>query len=298
MSALNQSDDDRLTPSAVDAADSGLANGMDPVNLDLSHGQPTTESMNNFLREVDSLFTSSAEDRPEPRRQSPRCDAREYAAATSAESVAQRVLTPPIPPTLPKTTTSTTGIRREGFHSPVSRIWVDVAIAAGALIVGLAIGHSTQKVDGSSAVSFRPQPSSAVVPVTADPQKSAPQSSLPLVPSKNLPVIISELNYKSTSDTTNVQISLQDGVNYEVHRISNPDRIYVDLWKAHVAPELLGKSVPVSQALVSRFRIAQRGPDTARITLETKGVCDYSARILPSPYRLVITLSEQAAKKG
>jgi hypothetical protein len=322
MSAIKQTNDDQLqlllatvsqvqqssvvdpltnenSLSTFDSADSTAPVGTGSASIDFSLGQPTTESMNDFLREVDSLFASGAEDRPEPQGQSPRSDdARESAAATAAESVGQRVLTPALPPTPQESTTSTTGIMREDFHFPVSRIWVDVGIAAAALILGFAIGHSTKKADGISTFRFKPQPSSAVEPVAADPQKSDATSLLPHVQPKNLPVIIAQLNYTSTSDTTNVQITLQDSVNYEVHRISNPDRIYVDLWKAQVAPELLGKSIPVSQTLVSRVRIAQRGPEKARITLETKGVCDYSARILPSPYRLVITLSEQVPKKN
>jgi hypothetical protein len=253
--------------------------------------------MNDFLREVDSLFTSSAEDQTEPRDQSRRSDVGEH-ASTSAKSITQGVMTPAIPPDPPKTTTSTTfGGRKEVSKFGVLRIWVDVGIAAAALILGVAIGHNTQKAAVSSTVMLTPRQSPAGQPVFTHSQPPAATIS-PSANAKGRPVLISDLQYTSTSDTTNVQISLEDGVSYDVHRISNPDRVYVDLRKAHVAPELLGKRVPVSETFVSRVRIAQREPDTVRVTLETKGACDYTTRILSHPYRLVITLSGQLPKKG
>jgi N-acetylmuramoyl-L-alanine amidase len=80
-------------------------------------------------------------------------------------------------------------------------------------------------------------------------------------------------------------------VQYEAARVPNPDRIFFDLHGAKLSPELIGKSVAVTDdGFLKRIRVAQFSNDVARIVLDVSDVSDYSAFLLPNPYRLIIDI--------
>ena len=103
--------------------------------------------------------------------------------------------------------------------------------------------------------------------------------------------LVTNVRHWSTPVYTRVAIDLQDQVQYEAARVPNPDRIYFDLHGARVAPELIGKTMDVTDdGFLQRIRVAQFSNDVTRIVLDVNQVTEYSAFFLPNPWRLIIDI--------
>ena len=137
-------------------------------------------------------------------------------------------------------------------------------------------------------------------PKAQDLPSDAPRSSLPLV---------TGIRHWSTPDYTRVAIDLEQEVKYEAGRVSQPDRIFFDLHDTKLASTLVGKTFEVSDGFLRRVRIAQFQKGMVRVVLEVDDVSDYSAFLLPNPYRLIVdihgrkpnaphTLVAQASQNG
>ncbi len=87
---------------------------------------------------------------------------------------------------------------------------------------------------------------------------------------------------------TRVVISLEDEVKYQAARIANPDRIYFDLYTAHLSSALAGKTLDVQNGFLKSIRVAQNQAGVVRVVLEVEKVKDYSVFLLKDPYRLVV----------
>ncbi len=109
-------------------------------------------------------------------------------------------------------------------------------------------------------------------------------------------VAVTGITHTSTADSSTVVINLQDQVEYEAHRLSNPERVYFDLHDTTLAGELANKSITVDDALLSRVRVAQPVPGITRVVLETKGATDVSPSLEQNPYRLVIEVRKLGSK--
>jgi N-acetylmuramoyl-L-alanine amidase len=109
--------------------------------------------------------------------------------------------------------------------------------------------------------------------------------------------LVTGIRHWSTATYTRVAIDLGDNVTYEAARVPNPDRIYFDLHGTRLAPELVGKSFAVTDdGFLKRIRAAQSGDNTTRVVLDVNDVTEYSAFLLPNPYRLIIDI--HGAKSG
>src|SRR6185312_16179847 len=104
---------------------------------------------------------------------------------------------------------------------------------------------------------------------------------------KGLPLVTS-LRYWSTPDYTRIAIDVGDEIKYEAGRVPSPDRIYFDLYGSRLASELMGKSYDIHDGLLKKVRVAQYKPNMARVVLEVDNLAEYSAFLLPNPYRLII----------
>jgi len=99
------------------------------------------------------------------------------------------------------------------------------------------------------------------------------------------------IRHWSTPNYTRVAIDLGDDVTYEAARVPNPDRIYFDLHGTRLAQELVGKSFAVTDdGFLKRIRAAQFSDDMTRVVLDVNDVTEYSAFLLPNPYRLIIDI--------
>jgi N-acetylmuramoyl-L-alanine amidase len=99
------------------------------------------------------------------------------------------------------------------------------------------------------------------------------------------------IRHWSTPTYTRVAIDLGDDVTYEAARVPNPDRIYFDLHGTRLAQELVGKSFAVTDdGFLKKIRAAQFSNDMTRVVLDVNDVTEYSAFLLPNPYRLIIDI--------
>lgn len=116
-------------------------------------------------------------------------------------------------------------------------------------------------------------------------------------PKQQLSVLpqVTGIRHWSSADSSTVVIDLQDQVQYEAHRLTNPDRIYFDLHDTALAPGLSGKSVEVGDALLARVRVAQPMAGVTRVVLETRGGSNFSVSLDPNPYRLVVEVRQMGA---
>jgi N-acetylmuramoyl-L-alanine amidase len=88
-----------------------------------------------------------------------------------------------------------------------------------------------------------------------------------------------------------VAIDLGEDVKFEAARVPNPDRIYFDLHGSRLAPELVGKSFSVTDdGFLKKIRAAQFSDNMTRVVLDVNDVSEYSAFLLPNPYRLIIDI--------
>ncbi len=103
--------------------------------------------------------------------------------------------------------------------------------------------------------------------------------------------LVSGIRHWSTPTYTRVAIDLGDEVQYEAARVPHPDRIYFDLHGTRLASELIGKTFDVvDDGFLKRIRAAQFSGDITRVVLDVNDVTEYSAFLLPNPYRLIIDI--------
>ncbi len=108
-----------------------------------------------------------------------------------------------------------------------------------------------------------------------------------------LPKITSVRHWSSSMGST-VVIDMEDQVNYEVHRLMSPERIYFDLHDTALPADLDGKTMDVGDASLSSVRIAQPVAGMTRIVLDTRNGSNFSVSMETNPYRLVVELRDNA----
>ncbi|MGA8530299.1 MAG: N-acetylmuramoyl-L-alanine amidase [Acidobacteriaceae bacterium] len=134
-------------------------------------------------------------------------------------------------------------------------------------------------------------PSSAAAPhpPTAAPVFADLPMNAPPPPRRGKIPLITGIRHWSTPDYTRVAIDLQQEVRYQAARVSDPDRIFFDLYGTRLSPELTGRPVEVTDdGFLTRIRAAQSSHNTTRIVLDVSSVSDYSAFFLSNPPRLII----------
>lgn len=129
----------------------------------------------------------------------------------------------------------------------------------------------------------------AVAPASGD------ESPTPVPEGKlaELPKITSVRHWSSSMGST-VVIDMEDQVNYEVHRLMSPERIYFDLHDTALPADLDGKTMDVGDASLSSVRIAQPVAGMTRIVLDTRNGSNFSVSMETNPYRLVVELRDSA----
>jgi len=106
---------------------------------------------------------------------------------------------------------------------------------------------------------------------------------------------VTAIRHWASDDSTTVAIDLQQEVQYEAHRLSDPQRIYFDLRDTNLGPGIPG-TIEVGDAFLSRVRVAQPTPGLTRVVLETKDNPDFSVKLDTNPYRLLIEIRSATAK--
>ena len=132
-------------------------------------------------------------------------------------------------------------------------------------------------------------PPAATAPATGAATPTATPASLTTKKKSGL-TLVTGIRHWSTPDYTRVAIDVEDEVKYEAGRVPNPDRIFFDLAGTKLASVLVGKSFDVQDGFLKKIRVAQYQPGATRVVLEVADVSDYSAFLLPNPYRLIIDI--------
>jgi N-acetylmuramoyl-L-alanine amidase len=124
---------------------------------------------------------------------------------------------------------------------------------------------------------------------TSLPEVSPTNASLSIPPGQVS--LVSGIRHWSTPVYTRIAIDLQNQVAYQAARVPRPDRIYFDLYGARLEPGWNGKSIEVvDDGFLKRIRAAQFSNNVTRIVLDVSSVADYSAFLLPNPWRLIIDI--------
>ncbi len=105
---------------------------------------------------------------------------------------------------------------------------------------------------------------------------------------KSALAMVTGIRHWSTPDYTRVAIDVDAEVKYEAGRVPDPDRIFFDLPNTKLASVLIGKSFEVRDGFLKKIRVAQYQPGYVRVVLEVADISDYSAFLLPNPYRLIV----------
>jgi len=134
---------------------------------------------------------------------------------------------------------------------------------------------------------------------TADVQTADPKSSTrnnndddkePAADVHHRQPLLTNIRHWSTPDYTRVAIDLEEEVKYEAGRVPHPNRIFFDLHGAKLAADLVGKAFDVEDGFLHRIRVAQYKTNVSRVVLDVDDVAEYSAFLLPNPYRLIIDI--------
>lgn len=128
----------------------------------------------------------------------------------------------------------------------------------------------------------------------ADASITGGQSAEPRESTTGIPNV-TDIRTWNADNYTRVVVTLDGTVKYDAARISSPDRIYFDLYKARLTHVLANKSLQLSDGLLKSVRAAQNKQGVVRLVLDVNGAKDYSAFMLSNPYRLVIDVHSPAS---
>ena len=171
-----------------------------------------------------------------------------------------------------------------------------VAIVILLLVLALAAGAGLwwKSRQASVVQSLTPRPVAAPVAAQPEPEPAPPvpedEPSSGTDEKHSARTLVTGIYHVSSVDSSTVIIDMQGEVQYEAHRLSSPERIYIDLHDTSLAPGLFGKTIEIGDARLARVRIAQPTKGITRVVLETTGASDFSVSLQSNPYRLVVEI--------
>ena len=92
----------------------------------------------------------------------------------------------------------------------------------------------------------------------------------------------------NTENSARIVVTLSDTIAFNASRIAAPDRVYFDLHRAKLTPDIAKKNWDVKDGLLKSLRLGQNKDGVVRLVLDVNGARDYSGYLLSDPYRLVI----------
>lgn len=112
-------------------------------------------------------------------------------------------------------------------------------------------------------------------------------AALPAPPRPGLAQVYN-LRFWSGQNSTRVVLDVEREVPIRHDRITDPDRLWIDLDGARLHPNLADRSFPVGDGLLEKVRIGQNRDTVVRVVLDFKDVRDHTIFYLDNPKRLVI----------
>lgn len=168
------------------------------------------------------------------------------------------------------------------------------------LVTAVASGIYWRSANQKTAGAHAGNPSRVSVPASPAAKVALPSAADNSTGEASLPahtsglVEVTGIRHWSSSDSSTVVIDLQDQVQYEAHRLSNPERIYFDLHDTKLSSTISPRT-DVGDALLLRVRTAESTPGVTRVVLETKTASNFSVSLEQNPYRLVVEVRSLTA---
>ena len=97
-----------------------------------------------------------------------------------------------------------------------------------------------------------------------------------------------DLRFWTGDSATRVVVDVERKVKIESDRISNPDRLWVDLKGARLHPRLQKREYMVGDGLLEKIRLGPNRDGVVRLVLDFKEVDGYNVFYLEDPLRLVV----------
>ena len=119
------------------------------------------------------------------------------------------------------------------------------------------------------------------------PGRPVAEAALPPPPKPGLARVFNLRSWSGDS-STRIVIDVERQVPIRSDRITDPDRLWIDLDGTRLHPNLVDRSFPVGDGLLEKVRIAQNKDDVVRVVLDFKDVRDHTIFYLENPMRLVI----------
>jgi N-acetylmuramoyl-L-alanine amidase/putative methionine-R-sulfoxide reductase with GAF domain len=181
-------------------------------------------------------------------------------------------------------------------------VWATVLLIVLGVMVGGAIWWRVRSASHARVAAAARNRAASAAPVAEPPAMAAtneanPPAALPApsatsnapVPGKPAgPTLVSGIRHWSTDGASTVVVDLQDPIQYEAHRLPDPERIYFDLLDTTLAPGLNGRIIDVNDGLIGRVRMAQLSENVTRVVLDTKLGSRFAVSLEQNPYRLEI----------
>jgi len=184
---------------------------------------------------------------------------------------------------------------RDQPNEPSRRgLWIGIAVTA-AMIIGAAAWWTLHNRRVARADSFPQQSLSVSAPAANASIAASTKPGLASDETSEAPAprdaggvqTITGIRHWSSPDSSTVVMDLQDQVQYEAHRLSDPERIYFDLHDTQLDPKI-SRSEEIGDPLLVRIRAAELSPGVTRVVLETKPNTNFSVSLEQNPYRLVV----------
>ena len=105
-------------------------------------------------------------------------------------------------------------------------------------------------------------------------------------------LVLRDVRYQSGASSTRVTVDIDGRVQYEINRLANPDRIYLDFRRVKLDRGLWSKRFQVTDSALRAIRIAEHEGNVTRLTLETKHFCDYFLSTVGEFHKLQLELKE------
>lgn len=188
---------------------------------------------------------------------------------------------PKSPPSIPPSASP-----RPSLSQSIRRImW---ALPAAVLVTAILLtGYHPNASKSPPRVVLPAQQNSAPPFVSPESPRAQPRAVVPVAPR---PAALTAVQPEFTPASTRVLIALTAPVDYEVHRLARPERVYIDFHNTRLAPQSKAGKFIFGKPCLLKYRLAARAPRTVRIAFETGTACDYSTRltIAPSPSLLLL----------
>lgn len=136
-------------------------------------------------------------------------------------------------------------------------------------------------------------PSIPPTPLTKAPVPYAPR--IETTPSSaqaspNAGATVQSIRHWSTNDYTRVIVGLNSSAIYSENRLPDPERIYFDISKAKLSPDLQTKILSIDDSMLKQIRISQFDPETVRMVLDLAAKGKSRVSELHNPSRIVIDI--------